>query len=101
LSCGSIGHFHQKLGRTQPHCRLTDLPSDRFGADFALNYFNPNSKKTLGEQIESYLKDKLGATKPREAPNYYSIPRFEAGYGEGEKPLWTNKTTVPMFTRTN
>ncbi len=72
-----------------------DLPSDRFGAEFAVNYFNPNSSRTLGEQIGDYLKNKLGALDPRKAPNYKLIPQGETE----DTPQWLNKTTNPMFTK--
>ena len=38
-----------------------DLPSDKFGAEFGAIFFDPNSKQTLGEQIESYLNNVLKA----------------------------------------
>jgi RHS repeat-associated protein len=97
MDAGYLQEFADIFKGTGSAYSYEDLPSDRFGADFALNYFNPNSKKTLGEQIQSYLKDRLGATKPEEAPNYNSIPISETH----DNPLWTNKTTKPMFTRTD
>src|SRR5690606_17457813 len=39
-----------------------DLPSDYYGADFGANYFDPNSKLSLGEQLTNYFNSKLGAT---------------------------------------
>jgi RHS repeat-associated protein len=50
-----------------------DLPSDNLGADFALNAFDPNSTKTLAEQIDAYLQ-KLNATEPQVAPNWADVP---------------------------
>ena len=73
-----------------------DLPSDKFGADFGANYFDPNSNLSLGEQLKNYL-DKLGATTPEEAPNYQSLPSKEPT----KKPSRTNKTTTPMYTKNN
>jgi RHS repeat-associated protein len=50
-----------------------DLPSDKFGADFAIKFFDPNSSKTLAEQIDAYLQ-KLDATEPEKAPNWADVP---------------------------
>jgi RHS repeat-associated protein len=72
-----------------------DLPSDYFGIDFAVNYFNPNSELTLGQQVGNYLNNKLGALEPEQAPNWNLIPRTVTR----DQPKWINKTTVPMFTR--
>ena len=53
-----------------------DLPSDKFGAEFGANYFNPDSKLSLGEQLYNYLEG-LGATDPQNAPNYKILPSKE------------------------
>ena len=76
-----------------PHSAYSyeDLPSDRYGADFGANYFDPNSKLSLGEQLTNYFYDKLDATCPENAPNYESLPSKEPT----EKPSRTNKTTNP------
>jgi hypothetical protein len=71
-----------------------DLPSDKFGADFGANYFDPNSKLTFGEQIQNYLNNVLKATNPQNAPNYNSLPNE---YPK-DKPTIQNKTTKPLFT---
>ncbi|MGQ2108041.1 RHS repeat-associated core domain-containing protein [Ornithobacterium rhinotracheale] len=73
-----------------------DLPSDYFGADFGANYFDPNSELTFGEQIENYLNE-LGATDPKNAPNYKSLPTTDSA----DKPSRTNKTTKPVYTKNN
>lgn len=70
-----------------------DLPTDRIAAIFGANIFDPNSKQTLGEQIESYL-NQLGATTPQNAPNYESLPLTD----EPNKPSVINKTTEPIYT---
>ena len=46
-----------------------DLPSDKFGAEFAVKHFDPNSDTPLADQIEKYLTG-LGATNPENAPNW-------------------------------
>ncbi|MCO5249003.1 MAG: hypothetical protein M9887_08660 [Chitinophagales bacterium] len=71
-----------------------DLPSDYFGADFGANYFDPNSKLTFGEQLQNYLNN-LGATDPKNAPNYNSLPNVEPD----KKPSRTNHTTKPVYTK--
>ncbi|MEW5850968.1 MAG: SpvB/TcaC N-terminal domain-containing protein [Myxococcota bacterium] len=47
-----------------------DLPSDFHGAWFAVREFDPT--KPFGPQVKAYL-DKLGATKPEDAPNYSGL----------------------------
>ena len=73
-----------------------DLPSDRFGAEFGANYFNPNSKLSFGQQLQNYLNT-LGATDPQKTPNYSSLPETEPD----EKPSRTNHSTTPVFTKEN
>jgi hypothetical protein len=73
-----------------------DLPSDKFGAEFATKYFDPNSKQTFGEQLESYLNNVLKATDPKNAPNYDKLPTTEP-----KAPTRTNKTTTPVYTEEN
>jgi len=80
-----------------PHSAYSyeDLPSDKFGADFGANYFDAKSKLTFGEQLENYL-NKLGATDPKNAPNYNLLPTIEP-----QKPTRINDTTTPVYTETN
>jgi RHS repeat-associated protein len=73
-----------------------DLPSDKLGADFGANYFDPNSKLSLGEQLQNYLTS-LGATDPQNAPNYNSLPDVEPD----KEPSRTNHTTTPVYTKEN
>lgn len=73
-----------------------DLPSDKFGADFAVNYFDSNSKQTFGEQLENYLNNVLKATDPQNAPNYDQLPNTEP-----KTPTRTNTTTTPVYTEEN
>lgn len=73
-----------------------DLPSDKLGAEFGANYFDPNSKLTLGEQLQNYLNG-LGATQPENAPNYNSLPTKDPE----DNPTRTNHTTTPVFTGQN
>lgn len=73
-----------------------DLPSDKFGADFGVNHFNPNSKQTFGEQLGGYLNNVLKATDPRNAPNYDQLPTTEP-----QTPTRINTTTTPVYTEEN
>jgi RHS repeat-associated protein len=73
-----------------------DLPSDKFGAEFAVKHFDPNSKQTFGEQLENYLNNVLKATDPKNAPNYDKLPTTEP-----DKPSRTNTTTTPVYTKEN
>lgn len=70
-----------------------DLPSDFFGANFAVNFYDPNSSLTLSGQIISYL-NMLGATDPQIAPNWELMPESDSK----NPPMATNNTTDPMFT---
>jgi RHS repeat-associated protein len=74
-----------------------DLPSDKFGADFAVNHFDAKSDLTFGEQVENYLNNVLKATTPENAPNYDNIPTEDTG----SPPTRTNKTTTPVYTKEN
>ena len=73
-----------------------DLPSDKSGADFGANYYNPNSEMTLGEQLQNYLNT-MGATKPENAPNYKILPNAEPT----ETPSRTNHSTAPVYVKSN
>jgi RHS repeat-associated protein len=74
-----------------------DLPSDKFGADFGANYFDPNSKLSLGEQLQNYFIQVLGATTPEKAPNFDDLPEND----ERRPPSRTNHTTKPVFVKEN
>ncbi|RPD96773.1 hypothetical protein EGM88_09990 [Aureibaculum marinum] len=72
-----------------------DLPSDKFGAEFAINYFDSESNLSFGEQLANYLNDILIGAQPDDAPNYDSIPDEDSR----NKPTKTNKTTTPIYTK--
>jgi hypothetical protein len=74
-----------------------DLPSDKFGADFAVNHFDPESDKTFGEQLQDYMNNVLKATTPENAPNYENLPETEPT----DNPSRTNHTTKPVYTEEN
>ncbi len=74
-----------------------DLPSDKFGAEFAVDFFDPKSDLTFGEQLMNYLNNELGATNPENAPNYNSLPEVDPE----DKPSRTNNTTIPLYTEDN
>src|SRR5690554_789502 len=70
-----------------------DLPSDYYGADFAVNHFDPNSKETFAEQLGNYLINELGATNPEDAPNYENLTTSD----NRKTPTRQNKTTRPLY----
>jgi hypothetical protein len=72
-----------------------DLTSDKFGAEFAINYFDPRSTITFGEQITNYLNYVLEAAQPQDAPNYNEIPSTDSR----DEPTITNTTTSPLYTK--
>lgn len=72
-----------------------DLPSDKLGAEFGANYYNPNSKLSLGEQLLNYVTS-LGETDPKNAPNYKNLPKDDSKL---DSPTATNHTTKPMYTQ--
>ena len=74
-----------------------DLPSDKYGAEFATKYFDPESDKTFGEQLQNYMDNVLKATSPENAPNYESLPEAEPS----ETPSRTNHSTTPVYTKDN
>jgi hypothetical protein len=93
--------YHQELmdNVAAPHSAYSyeHLPSDRVGAVFGAKVFDPASKLTLGEQVGQYLQS-LGATHPKEAPNYSSLPKDDEEVRKNNKPTVINKTTKPLFT---
>lgn len=70
-----------------------DLPSDALGALFAAYFFDPDSGKTLGEQLSSFFA-LAEATSPRDAPNYSVLPDTETN----KPPMMRNHSTKGMFT---
>jgi RHS repeat-associated protein len=70
-----------------------DLPSDKFGAEFGANFFDPNSDLSFAEQMQNYLNNELGATSPENAPNYETMPEEPSR----DKPTLKNKTTDPII----
>jgi RHS repeat-associated protein len=98
--CVQDGYAQEIRDLTQPFAHSAfsyeDLPSDRLGAEFAINYFNPKSNRTFGEQLRNYLKNKLGATEPTNAPNWNQIPWIA---DRTRPPTWVNTSTSPMFTK--
>ncbi|WP_223810786.1 RHS repeat-associated core domain-containing protein [Flavobacterium baculatum] len=70
-----------------------DLPSDYYGADFAINYFHPDCEETFGEQLQGYLTNMLDATLPENAPNFDALPTAD----NRETPTRTNNTRKPVY----
>ena len=69
-----------------------DLPSDKFGAEFGANVFDPNSKLSFGEQLQNYMNS-LGATDPKNAPNYNELPKQD----NLKSPPRKNFSTKPVY----
>lgn len=90
----STGYKQERFDPAHSSYSYEDLPSDRFGAIFATQYFNPDSDATLGQQIQAYLNNVLGATVPTDAPNYQTMPTIDSK----NPPSRTNKTTKPIYT---
>jgi hypothetical protein len=86
------GYLQEKMDPKRSKFSYEDLPSDKYGAEFAVKYFDPNSKLTISQQIQNYLNNILKATDPSKAPNYDDLPTSET-----QTPTWTNETTTPMF----
>lgn len=73
-----------------------DLPSDSAGARFAVQHFNSNLRTTFGQQLEAYFTNVLGATEPRNAPNFNDLPADDT-----DEVGRQNTTTTPVFTQAN
>jgi hypothetical protein len=87
--------FFDQFGPTYSAYSYEDLPSDKFGADFAVNHFDPDSDLNFGEQLQNYLNNVLKATNPESAPNYKNLP---TEYPEkGQRPSVQNRTTTPIY----
>jgi RHS repeat-associated protein len=92
---GYMQEYFDQFGPTYSAYSYEDLPSDKYGADFGANYFDPNSEQTFGEQLQNYFDNVLKATNPENAPNYKNLP---SEYPEkGKLPSFQNHTTKPMF----
>ena len=89
--------FSDRLVARHSAYSYEDLPSDRFGAEFAVNYFDQNSSLTFGQQIENYFINILEATEPSNAPNFNEIPDQDSR----NTPSRTNNTTTPVYTNDN
>jgi RHS repeat-associated protein len=86
--------FFDSLTSVHSAYSYEDLPSDRFGAIFGATIFDPNSERTLAEQIQDYLVEELGATSPLRAPNWRDLPAADSR----NPPDAINTTTTPMYT---
>jgi hypothetical protein len=96
VQLGYIQEFMDKYCATYSAYSYEDLPSNYFGADFAVNYFNPNSNLSFGDQLQNYFTNILQATNPEMAPNYKELPSEYPK--DGELPSKQNRSSVPMFT---
>jgi RHS repeat-associated protein len=95
LQAGYWQEFTDKYASPHSAYSYEDLPSDWYGADFATNHFDPDSKMTLGEQLGKYFKGVLKASDPKNAPNYDKLPDRD----NRNKPTYTNRTAKPQFTK--
>jgi hypothetical protein len=96
LDAVQTGEFQEITDQiVSPHSAFSyeDLPSDKFGAIFGSEVFDPTSDKTLGDQIQNYLNNELGATTPDSAPNWNSMPATDSK----APPQYKNNTMTPMF----
>lgn len=71
-----------------------DLPSDKFGAEFGANYFDPNSDKDFVTQLKEYMENVLEATSPQSSPNYDNLPLIDTK----NPPSETNMSSYPKHT---
>ncbi|WKK80404.2 RHS repeat domain-containing protein [Marivirga arenosa] len=72
-----------------------DLPSDKFGAQFGADFFDPESDLSFAEQLQNFLVDVLGATDPENAPNYDNLPDAD---DTSTPPTETNMSSDPKHT---
>jgi len=91
------GYLQEFMDPAHTKYSYEDLPSDKFGAIFAIQYFDPNSNSTLSEQISDFLIYTLGAKDPENAPNYLTLPQEDS-----KKSLSRiNRSTIPLYTEEN
>ena len=90
------GYRQEALDPSRSSYSYEDLPSDKLGAQFAVEFFNPSSERTLSQQIVDFLNG-LGATDPQKAPNYQKMPQKDTG----QPPSRKNKTTKPVYVEDN
>jgi RHS repeat-associated protein len=90
--------FHQEMMDTfkAPWSAYSyeDLSSDRLGAIFGAEFFDPTSSLTLSEQIELFFWTYLSPMAASSAPNYENMP----GQDSKNPPTATNHSTSPMYT---
>lgn len=87
--------IYDRLVAKHSYLSYEDLPSDYYGAKFAVEYFNPQTNQTFAQQIQNFLNNELKATKPQNAPNYHNLPKKDDGKHSGIY----NETIKPMFTK--
>ena len=78
-------------------CSYEDLTSDKMGAIFGAEFFDPNSELSLGEQLQSFFTTYLNAAKPEDAPNYSTMPNTDTQ----SKPSQTNLSSQPLYCTEN
>lgn len=88
---GRMQEFTDSIVSKHSAYSYEDLPSDYYGADFAVNHFDSESESSLSNQIQKYLTNVLGATNPKNAPNYDKLPQSDSK----NRPSQTNRTISP------
>ena len=89
---GYLQEFSDKYVAPHSAYSYEDLPTDKIGAIFGAEYFDPNSSLPFAEQLFNYLQT-LGAVSPKEAPNFNQLPLEDS-----DSPTQTNMTTTPLYT---
>lgn len=89
---GYLQEFSDKYVAPHSAYSYEDLPTDKIGAIFGAEYFDPNSSLPFAEQLFNYLQT-LGAVSPKEAPNFNQLPLEDP-----DSPTQTNMTTTPLYT---
>ena len=74
-----------------------DLPSNKYGAEFGAKHFDPNSSKTLGEQMQDFLNNLVPAN-PEDAPNWNKVPATIDNLDDEGYKTPKNHSTTPKHT---
>ena len=74
-----------------------DLPSNKYGAEFGAKHFDPNSSKTLGQQMEDFLNTLVPAN-PEDAPNWNDVPATIDNLDDEGYKTPKNYSTTPKHT---
>jgi hypothetical protein len=92
MQSGYLQEFSDRLRAPWSAYNYEDLPSDRYGAIFGAQFFDPTSPLTLAQQVQAFMSQ-MKATNPENAPNWDSLPETDTT----QPPRARNTTTRPMF----